>query len=234
MPLVAGDCAQDLRRAITSVLAQDFTAFRLFILFSGPPDAEIDHCLSEFEPDPKIRIIREPHRLSAARARNLLLECVTQPVIAFIDSDDSWATDHLGTFARRYRPGKSLFFFTDFVLAQTRQRVRHRPPRRSLAYLLQQPILMSSVIMTRLPIRFRDIRAEDFVFCHDCLKLADEVHHEARCQVTYDLKRKLGKGLVFRLIRTRAMLKTLVDRWLAAEMLTALFLLFHLARRVRI
>lgn len=75
-----------LKKAVDSVLAQDYTHFELIVVDDGSTDGTID-LLSEY--GGAITVIKQPNRgVSAARNRGVAAS--SGVLIAFLDSDDSW------------------------------------------------------------------------------------------------------------------------------------------------
>jgi glycosyltransferase involved in cell wall biosynthesis len=83
--------------AIDSVLAQTFRDFELIIVDNGSTDRTFE-ILGSLK-DPRIRILSQPLR-GVSRARNLGLRESRGTFIAFLDSDDTWATDFLNEMYR--------------------------------------------------------------------------------------------------------------------------------------
>ncbi|MBZ0128757.1 MAG: hypothetical protein K8F59_06555, partial [Rhodobacteraceae bacterium] len=174
------------------------------------------------------RLLRRPmvgfYSAVDTEARNFLLDQTEEPVVAFLDSDDAWHPDHLADFAAACPADKSVFYFTDFRLAQSRRRISFAPPERRLGYLIRQPILLSSVIVQKGDLRFRNIRAEDFIFNHDAMKRAEIVIHHPEVRVIYDQTRTARKTMRFRVRRTYRIMQILTGSHLAAAFLTLRFI----------
>lgn len=222
LPFVAGDSVPDMERAIASVLAQTFTDFRIYAVFSGGISAGDEATIRRALPgdDDRARAFHHDERLSAAEARNFLLDQAAEPVLAFLDSDDYWHPDHLADFVAACPDNKSVFYFTDFKLAQSKRRVSFAPPVRSLDYLIRQPVLLSSVIVQKADMRFRNIRAEDFLFNLEAMKRVEVVHHNPNVRVTYDQTRTSRKSMLFRIRRTYRIMHTATGSRLTAIYMT--------------
>ncbi|MGX5720334.1 glycosyltransferase family 2 protein [Shinella zoogloeoides] len=86
-----------LRRALTSVFAQGFNDFDVIVVDDEspyPPDGDlIDFCEAE---QARVRVIRQENA-GPGGARNTGLDHVpaASDFVAFLDSDDTWAPDHL-------------------------------------------------------------------------------------------------------------------------------------------
>lgn len=221
LPFVAGDSVPDVERAIASVFAQTFTDYRIYAMFSGGIGDNVKAAILKALPtgDKRARVFHHDERLSAAEARNFLLDQAEEPVVAFLDSDDAWHPDHLADFVTACPADKSVFYYTDFCLAQSRRRISFAPPERSLAYLIRQPVLLSSVIVQKGDLRFHNIRAEDFAFNHDAMKLAEIVYHHPEVRVIYDQTRTSRKSMLFKVRRTYLIMHTLTGSRLTAAFL---------------
>jgi glycosyltransferase involved in cell wall biosynthesis len=80
-------------RAVKSVFAQYFTDFELIIVDDGSTDQSVDF-INEFARD-NLRLIRHPHNLGTAAARNTGIAEARGRWIAFLDADDLWAPEKL-------------------------------------------------------------------------------------------------------------------------------------------
>ena len=91
-----------IRRAVDSVLAQDFAAFELMVVDDGSTDGTAE--LVEAIADPRLRLVRQ-EGLGGNAARNRGVAETTAPLLAFLDSDDEFLPDKLSTvvdmFARQ-------------------------------------------------------------------------------------------------------------------------------------
>jgi glycosyltransferase involved in cell wall biosynthesis len=107
MPCLNG--ARFIRRSIESVLAQTLGNFELLIIDNGSTDNTLD-VVSEFT-DFRIRVLHQPLR-GVSLARNLGLKFANSPLIAFLDSDDTWRSDFLErmTSALREDPNAVLAY----------------------------------------------------------------------------------------------------------------------------
>ena len=106
-----------LRGALNSIYAQSLPGDVTVDVFiaddesPNPPEAEIEG-LSR--PGFQIHIVKRPNG-GPARARNTGLDAARDvDVIAFLDSDDSWAPDHLATGLAALWRGAQFFFSNNF------------------------------------------------------------------------------------------------------------------------
>ncbi len=82
-------------RAVTSVLAQTEAEWELLVVDDGSTD-DLDAALAPFLDDPRVRLLRTPHR-GVSAARNHGIAHARHAVIAYLDSDNAW---HPGYLAR--------------------------------------------------------------------------------------------------------------------------------------
>lgn len=85
--------------AVRSVLAQQFNDFELIVVDDGSTDGTAE-TIEAFD-DPRLRFIRQPENAGGNAARNKGIEAARAPLIAFLDSDDSYLPHKLG-FTVRY------------------------------------------------------------------------------------------------------------------------------------
>jgi glycosyltransferase involved in cell wall biosynthesis len=97
-------------QAIDSVLRQSHVDWELLIVDDGSED-DLADAIAPYLSDSRIRLLREPHRGSAA-ARNAALREVRGAVVAYLDSDNLWAPNFLmrATEALRRDPGVDLVY----------------------------------------------------------------------------------------------------------------------------
>lgn len=81
-----------LPRAIASVLAQRGVELELIVVDDGSTDGT-PAMLQEIR-DPRLVVLRQDNRERGV-ARNVGVSAATSPYVAFLDSDDVWAHDHL-------------------------------------------------------------------------------------------------------------------------------------------
>src|SRR4051812_47638309 len=94
--------AGTVRRAIDSVLAQEFHEFELIAVDDGSTDGTC--AILEEIRDPRVRLIRMDKNSGSNAARNRGIRESRSSLIAFLDSDDEYLPEKLGavveTFAR--------------------------------------------------------------------------------------------------------------------------------------
>jgi glycosyltransferase involved in cell wall biosynthesis len=95
--------ASVVRRAIDSVLAQEFTDFELVVVDDGSTDGTPEVVLAV--DDPRVRLVPLDSNRGGNAARNHGIRAANAPLIAFLDSDDVYLPQKLGTivgiFGRR-------------------------------------------------------------------------------------------------------------------------------------
>lgn len=83
-----------VRRAIDSVLAQDFADFELIVVDDGSTDAICEVVAAVG--DPRVTLVRLARNQGSNAARNRGIEAASAPLIAFLDSDDVYLPRKLG------------------------------------------------------------------------------------------------------------------------------------------
>jgi glycosyltransferase involved in cell wall biosynthesis len=95
----AYNVAPYLGAAIRSVLDQTFTDLELLVIDDGSTDATLDIAKACAERDARVRVLQKPNG-GISSARNLGLRAASGPVIALLDSDDSWEPGYLAAQMR--------------------------------------------------------------------------------------------------------------------------------------
>lgn len=85
MPCLNGE--RHVLASVSSVLAQRMMDFELVFVDNGSTDQTLD--IVQAIHDPRLLVLRQPER-GVSRARNLGINSARAPLIAFIDSDDTW------------------------------------------------------------------------------------------------------------------------------------------------
>jgi glycosyltransferase involved in cell wall biosynthesis len=105
-----------VRRAIDSVLRQDFRDFELVVVDDGSTDrtpevvAAID--------DPRITLLRQSDNRGGNAARNLGVKATTAPIIAFLDSDDEYLPHKLSTIIGMFDDAPDIDLVLDSFMVQ--------------------------------------------------------------------------------------------------------------------
>lgn len=86
--------AWTLKKAIDSVLDQDYKNFELIVVDDGSTD-DTEALIKTYEKS--IKVIQQPNNLGVSAARNKGISVSSGSLIAFLDSDDSWYPKKLST-----------------------------------------------------------------------------------------------------------------------------------------
>lgn len=122
------DQAATLPEAIESVRRQSYPRWELLIVDDGSADRTPD-VLAQHGDDPRFTILRQEAR-GVAAARNRALAVARGAIIAYLDADNLWASDHLARVvaALRANPDRSCAYLAQLVLrADGRAEVRFEP-----------------------------------------------------------------------------------------------------------
>lgn len=202
-----------LRVALDSIYAQrvpDGVTVDVFIADDQsphPPEAEVAGLL---RPGFAIHIIKRPNG-GPARARNTSLDAAKDAdVIAFLDSDDAWAPDHLATGLAALDRGAQFFFSNNFYegdrtwfagFASTERLVADSTDdgdrqfsiagRKANAYFLKDCLAHTSTVIydaRKLPGLWFDVRqeraGEDYLFWITAVNKSDRVAFSMRTTAT--------------------------------------------------
>jgi glycosyltransferase involved in cell wall biosynthesis len=103
-----------VKRAIDSVLCQEFADFELIVVDDGSTDDSV--AVIAAIADPRLKLLRQPERRGANAARNRGIRESTAPIIAFLDSDDEFLPEKLGQIVERFRREPDLGALLDSYL----------------------------------------------------------------------------------------------------------------------
>lgn len=106
--LTAGSLKPCLRKAIQSVLDQEFKNFELIIVNNGSADGALQ--VVEFFQDPRINVISWENG-GVAHARNTGLTAAKGKYVAFLDGDDYWYPDHLKMAFHFFRKHPGVYVY---------------------------------------------------------------------------------------------------------------------------
>ncbi len=100
--------AKYLAQTIQSVLEQDFTDFELILIDDGSTDAS-DAIIRKFN-DHRLKTYKQANQ-GVAIARNKGVSLASSPLIAFLDADDIWFSNHLSEIYSLYQNFPDAVFF---------------------------------------------------------------------------------------------------------------------------
>lgn len=108
-----------IRETVASVIAQTYTDWELLLVEDGSSDGtvEIIAGLMEAGGDSRIRLIRQPSNMGAARARNRGLMEAGGRYISFLDADDLWVPEKLERELSFLKEKGAAFVFTGYEFA---------------------------------------------------------------------------------------------------------------------
>ena len=111
---------------------------------------EIGHCMEERK-DPRIRLIRQPSNMGAARARNRGLEEARGRYIAYLDADDLWMPGKLEKELAFMQEKGAAFAFTGYEFADEQGRgtgkVVHVPTTLCYRQALSNTTIFTTTVM---------------------------------------------------------------------------------------
>ncbi|WP_241578785.1 glycosyltransferase family 2 protein [Rosenbergiella nectarea] len=160
------NASETLDRAITSVLAQSYTNFTLYIIddFSKDNSREI---INKYIHDKNIKVMFNDKNLGVAESRNRGLNLAVEDVVAFIDSDDEWLKDKLETQISRLSVTNGLPNVSHYnFISDQRKLVGYDKNLLSRKDFLKKEfrICLSSLVHKRNNVRFKKIGHEDFIY----------------------------------------------------------------------
>lgn len=102
-----------LQRAVRSVLTQENVVdWHILLIDDGSP-VDVMEELTPLMPElaGRLTLLRQPN-LGASAARNTALDQLgaDQPIVAFLDSDDVWGSNHLKTICTAFAAGADFYF----------------------------------------------------------------------------------------------------------------------------
>lgn len=168
-------CADTIADSVASAAAQTRLPAQVILVDDASGDGTLDalHAVAATYPPGWVVVVAAPVNGGPSRARNLGWEHATQPYIAFLDADDTWAPRkmELQMDALEADPGLVLIAHRMAVRERGAGPVPLRPPVRVTAigrrrFLLNNPFPTASVVLRRdLPFRFNERfrRVEDFL-----------------------------------------------------------------------
>lgn len=145
--------AKYIEETIACVEAQTYRAWELLLVEDGSGDGTdevIERCIRERE-DSRIRLIRQPSNMGAARARNRGLEEARGRYIAYLDADDLWVPEKLEKELRFMQEKGAAFAFTGYEFADGQGRgtgkVVHVPETLDYRQALSNTTIFTTTVM---------------------------------------------------------------------------------------
>lgn len=100
-----------LRTAIESVLRQEYQNFQIIVVNDGTEPVEA--VVSEMNRDGRITLVTHDRNRGLAASRNTGLRQATGKYVCYLDDDDRFLPDHLGTLVKRLEVGDCKVAYTD-------------------------------------------------------------------------------------------------------------------------
>ena len=125
-----------IKDTIQSVLNQDFKDFEIIIVNDGSTDHSLE-IVKQFK-QPEIRIINQKNQ-GVAVARNNGVQHAAGEIIAFLDADDKWLTNHLSEIYALYQKFPEAGFFATAYLLKIRNYLYPVIPGFKKTHLLLKP-----------------------------------------------------------------------------------------------
>lgn len=108
-----------IRETMDCVLTQTYENWELLLVEDGSQDRTVE-IITQYmaeKKEPRIRLIKQPSNMGAARARNRGLQEAAGRYIAYLDGDDLWEPDKLEKELRFMREKNAAFVFTGYEFA---------------------------------------------------------------------------------------------------------------------
>ena len=135
------------------VAVQTYPEWELLLVEDGSRDNTVEiiqGCMDGY-PEGKIRLIRQPSNMGAARARNRGLQEARGRYITFLDADDLWAPEKLEKELFFLREKGAAFVFTGYEFADSQGqgtgKVVHVPERLTYRQALSNTTIFTSTVM---------------------------------------------------------------------------------------
>ncbi|GAB2496573.1 hypothetical protein GCM10027084_07230 [Pseudoxanthomonas sangjuensis] len=169
-------CADTIGDALASVAAQRLPVAQVLLVDDASGDGTLArlHRLAADYPPGWATVVALPANGGPSRARNAGWSLASQPYIAFLDADDTWAPDKIALQMRALRADPAIALIAHRMRVSERgaamPRAAARPARTRIIgrrrLLLHNPFPTASVVLRRdLPFRFNENfrRVEDFL-----------------------------------------------------------------------
>lgn len=142
-----------IRETIDSVAAQSYPFWELLLVEDCSGDATVS-VIQEYirqSGEERIRLIRQPSNMGAARARNRGLEEAAGRYIAYLDADDLWMPEKLEHELKFMQGQNAAFAFTGYEFGDERARrtgkVVHVPGTLNYSQALSNTTIFTTTVM---------------------------------------------------------------------------------------
>ncbi len=142
-----------IMETIACVEAQTCRNWELLLVEDGSSDRTVELIAGYMakKQDGRIRLIRQPSNMGAARARNRGLEEAAGRYIAYLDADDLWVPEKLKKELEFLKEKKAAFVFTGYEFADEQGRgtgkVVHVPETLSYHQALSNTTIFTTTVM---------------------------------------------------------------------------------------
>lgn len=166
-----------INRAISSVVEQSYTDWKLLIIDDFSKDGTVKIVESWCEKDKRIQLIKLAEWSGVSVARNTGLDLVSSGYVAFLDSDDFWFLDKLKVQIDFISRSKTPITFSSYYRVDENLDIIgciRAPDKVSYIELLKSNFIGNSTAVFNWSafqnIRFKSIGNEDHLFWLECLK----------------------------------------------------------------
>lgn len=168
-------CGATIADAVASVARQTLPPRQVVLVDDASPDDTVSalHAVAAQYAPGWVQVVALPANRGPSGARNTGWEHATEPYVAFLDSDDTWAPTKIELQMRALRADPEIALLAHRMAVRDRDRPAPPPPRQARTHivprrrlLLNNPFPTASVVLRRdLPFRFDENyrRVEDFL-----------------------------------------------------------------------
>jgi len=100
-----------IQDALRSVADQDYTNWEMVIVNDGGED--VWDLIQNYLPAQKVRYISNSEGVGQVAARNAALRAARGDIVCYLDDDDAYLPNHIGTIVRAIQQGEHAFVYTD-------------------------------------------------------------------------------------------------------------------------